>query len=146
MMQSRTLKTIGRVLEAAGIADFKIKASGDVYRVCVARFEIALDQAAITRLRELVENTKDTNRQRETNQTRVSLSQQLRGLGNYLDRVEVEEFRILWNRNIALLDYESPSGEPRHRVFASEELRQLALQRPPPQSVSYLPPRFDYWS
>ena len=145
MMQSRTLKTIGRALEAAGITDFKIKASGDVYRVSVARFEIALDQGAITRLRELLEITKDTTREGATNQDGASLSQQLRGLGNYLDRVEVEEFRILWNKNIALLDYESASGEPRHRISAGEELRQLALQRPMPQSVSYLPPRFDYW-
>jgi hypothetical protein len=147
MLHSKPLKTIGQALEAAKIVTFKIdnKSESDVYRVYVDQLGFRFDAAALSRLSPLVQK-KQSDRFVPAGRLRSSLSEQLRAVGNYIDRIEIDEFRIVWTSTFAILDYEQADAELSHRVFTAEELQELALHRPPPRSVCFLPPRLGYWS
>jgi hypothetical protein len=145
MLHSRSLKTIGQALEAARIATFKIDAKSDVYRVFVGDVMFHFDAAALSRMSALVQTNKP-NVFVQASRVRSSLSEQLRAVGGFTDRMEVDEFRIVWTRNFAILDYEEADAELNQRVFTAQELQELALHPPLPRSVSYFPPRLGYWS
>jgi hypothetical protein len=145
MLHSRSLRIIGQALEASKVASFKIAARSDVYRVFVGDVMFRFDAAALSRVSALVQANKP-NMFVLTSRVRPSLSEQLRAVGGFTDRMEVDEFRIVWTQNFAILDYEEADAELMHRVFTAEELQKLALHPPLPRSVSYFPLRLGYWS
>lgn len=145
MLHSQSLNTVGLALEAAKIVTFKIDNKSEAYRVCVGEVGFRFDAAALSRLSALIQKKK-SDRFLQASRLRSSLSEQLRAVGNYIDRIEIDEFRIVWTHNFAILDYEQADAELSHRVFTAEELQELALHRPPPRSVCFLPPRLGYWS
>jgi hypothetical protein len=145
MLHSRSLKTIGQALESAKIVTFKIDTKSDAYRLCIGQVMFPFDAASLSSLRALIEKAKPTVFV-SASRTRSGLADQLRAVGGYIDRIEVDEFRLVWTQSFAILDYEQADGDRGHRVFTAEELKELGLHRPLPRSVCYLPLRLEYWS
>jgi aspartyl-tRNA synthetase len=145
MLHSRSLKIIGQALETAKITTFKVDVKSDVYRVFVGDVMFRFDATGLSRVSALIQ----TNKPHvfvQANRVRSSLSEQLRAVGDFADRMEVDEFRIVWTQNFAILDYEEADAELSHRVFTAQELQELALHPSLPRSVSYFVPRLGYWS
>ena len=145
MLHSQSLKTIGQALESAKIITFKIDRKSDAYRLGIGQVVFPFDPASLSRMRALIENAKPPVYV-PSGRTRSGLANQLRAVGDYIDRIEVDEFRLVWTGSFAILDYEQGDGDLGHRVFTSNELQELALYPAVPRSVSYLPPRIGYWS
>lgn len=52
-------------------------------------------------------------------------SQLLRALGDHLDRIEANDFRISWTLGFVSVDYRGPDGESDSRAFTAEQLQRL---------------------
>jgi hypothetical protein len=139
MVHSQSLKTIGHALESAKIDTFKIAKKDGEYRVYVDRVVFRYDSVALSRLRAAVKKSPSKGFL-PGGRVRPHLAEQLRAVGDYIDRNEVDEFRIVWTRHFALLDYERADLEAAHRIFTAEELQELARRPTLPRSVSYLLP------
>ena len=124
---------------SATIDTFKIAKKPDEYWVYVDRIVFRYNSAALSSLSAAVKKNPSKGFP-PGGRVRPHLAEQLRAVGDYIDRKEVDEFRIVWTRNLALLDYEQADLQPTQRVFTAEELQELARRPTLPRSVSYLLP------
>jgi len=141
MSHAKSLRVIGQTLEAARVTTFKLEKHAQPYRLWIADRLFCFGPADISRL----DAKAQKRRKNHLSSTRrpTSLSQQLRALGGYLDRIEVSSFRIVWIPGSALLDYERINGERNSRAFTAEELRHQDLHRSLLRSSHQLFPRLD---
>jgi len=141
MSHAKSLRVIGQTLEAARVTTFKLEKHAQPYRLWIADRLFSFGPADISRL----DAKAQKRRKNQSSSTRrpTSLSQQLRALGGYLDRIEVSSFRIVWIPGSALLDYERINGERNSRAFTAEELRHQDLHRSLLRSSHQLFPRLD---
>ena len=139
MSHAKSLRVIGATLEAAQVTSFKLEKHAAPYRLWIAKRLFCFGPADISRLDARAQKKRKNHFTRGS----TSLSQQLRALGDHLDRIEVRAFRILWTDSLAILEYQRVSGEQKRRVFTAEELRQVGLQRSSLRSSRYLFPRLD---
>src|SRR5258708_13029837 len=125
--QGKYLRVIGQTLEAARVTTFKLEKHAQPYRLWIADRLFCFGPADISRL----DAKAQKRRKNQSSSTRrpTSLSQQLRALGGYLDRIEVSSFRIVWTAGSALLDYERINGERNFRAFTPEDFPHKNLHR-----------------
>ena len=142
MSHAKSLRVIGQSLETAQVPTFKLAKGGDTYQLWIAKYKFCFRPADIACL--------DAQAQkRRSSRTAGSLppktlSQQLRALGAYLDRIGVGTFRLLWTADFAILEYEGRVNKSRNsKVFTAEELRQLGLHRRLLRSTPYLVPQLN---
>ena len=98
------------------------------YRLCLGHVVFVFDLAAVSRLSAIVPKTQP-NMLTGPIRFAPSLSEQMRRLGDYLERFKVDEFRIVWTRNFVIVDYENLNGQATQKVFTSEELHKLTAPR-----------------
>ena len=118
---AKSLRVIGQTLEVARVTTFKLEKHAKPYHLWIADRLFSFGPADISRL-----DAKAQKRRKHHSSCMrrpTSLSQQLRTLGGYLDRIEVSSFRIVWTDGSALLDYKRVNGERNCRTFTAEELR-----------------------
>jgi hypothetical protein len=127
MSHAKSLRVLGRKLDVEQVSTFKLEKCADSYRLWLSKGLFSFDRADIARLNAKALKGR-ANRRTATRQL-VSVSQQLRVLGGYLDRIEVRAFNIVWTSGSAILEYEGVNGERNSRVFTAEELRQVGLHR-----------------
>lgn len=127
MSHAKSLRVIGQTLQAAKVMSFKLEKHADSYRLWIAKREFRFAPADISRLDAAAQKRRKS--QRAVTRWSTSLSQQLRALGDHLDRVEVRSFRIVWAAESAILEYERINGQRNRRLFTAEELGQLSLHR-----------------
>ena len=141
MSHAKSLRVIGQTMETAGVKTFKLEKHAEPYRLWIADRLFSFGPADISRL----DAKAQKRRKNQSSSTRrpTSLSQQLRALGGYLDRIDVSSFRIVWTADSALLDYERVNGERDCRAFTAEELRHRDLHRSLLRSSHQLFPRLD---
>ena len=137
MSHAKSLRVIGQSLEAAQVPRFKLTKDAESYQLWIAKYQFCFSPGDIARL--------DAQAQkRRVNRIAAplppkTLSQQLRALGTYLDRIDVRSFRLVWTADFAILEYEnSVNKSGNSRVFTAEELRQLGLRRKLSRSTPYL--------
>jgi hypothetical protein len=127
MSHATSLRALGQTPGVEQVSTFKLEKCANSYRLWISKRLFSFDRADIARLNAQALKAR-TNRRSATGQL-VSLSQQLRALGGYLDRIEVRSFNIVWTSGSAILEYEGINGERNSRIFTAEELRQLGLHR-----------------
>ena len=136
MSHARSLRVIGQTLDGAQVARFKLVNSDGCYRLWIGKDLFCFDQGEILRL-DAQCRSKRAGHPNLSGQ-HGTVSQQLRALGDYLDRLRVCEFRLVWTGNCAILDYRRFDSDRNSRVFTVEELRQLGLHRSLLRSTPYL--------
>ena len=136
MSHAKSLRVIGQTLQAAKVTSFKLEKHADGYRLWIAKRQFHFAPADISRLDAAAQKRRRSHR--AVTRWSTSLSQQLRALGGYVDKIEVRSFRIVWAGDSAILEYERINGERKHRLFTAEELVQLGLQRSSLRSSNYV--------
>jgi hypothetical protein len=136
MFHATSLRVIGQTLEGAQVPRFKLVNSDSYYRLWIAKDLFCFDEAEISRLDAQARNRRANHLNLSVQQG--TLSQQLRALGDYLDRLRVCHFRLVWTGNCAILDYKRFDSDRNSRVFTADELRQLGLNRSLLRSTAYL--------
>ena len=126
MLHAKALRLIGQALEAARVPAFKVEKKATDYRLWIGtRQTFSFSPADILRLDAQAQRKRRaiaTNSERP----RAKLSQQLRALGLYLDRMDVGTFGIVWTNTNAILSYQSRAGVRYHRALTNQELNLLA--------------------
>ena len=141
MVHANALRVIGQTLEQARVTTFKLEKHTDSYQLWIAKRLFSFGPGDI--LRRDAKAQKRRRSQFTPPRPPASLSQQLRGLGGYLDRIHVNSFCVEWAAGSALLEYERVSGERNLKTFTPEELQHLGLHGTSLRSSHYLFPRLD---
>jgi hypothetical protein len=127
MSHARSLRVIGQTLDRSQVGRFKLVNTDGHYRLWIGKDFFCFDEGEISRLDAQARSRRGC-RPTPSGQ-HDSISQQLRALGDYLDRLRVCYFRLVWTGNCAMLDYRRFDSDRNSRVFTVEELRQLGLHR-----------------
>jgi len=146
MPYAKSLRIIGQSFENAKLQRFALKTDGSEYVVQIDSLDEAsewiLRQAVspvareslldgsvrftpedISRLDDLAKKQRKIDSSHT--QTYRRLSQLLRTLGDYLDRMAVSTFHIFWASSSVVVDFQLPDGRTDFRTFTSEKLEQL---------------------
>lgn len=155
MNHAQSLRVIGQMLEIARVSTFQLDSDGRTYvmrsnsmsrtaewmlryvvrdsdlatvrestpSTPLGRKPIEFSDAALARL-----NDREAKRRRDfTSQEEppLRLSQLLRAVGDYLDRMSARSFHILWMPFSVVVDYKGRYGLTDRHQFTNEELRQI---------------------
>ena len=166
MLHAKSLRVIGQLLEAAGIAAFELEKNDQYYVVSSASVTTAGEWILRNALRDN-DISSQCDRQSTANRpfyfrpadilrldaqaqkkrrnhscsvirTSTLLSHRLRTLGDYLDRTQVSVFHIVWTLDSVIIDYQRVDGQCNCRIFTAEELQRLGLHPRFQRSSPYL--------
>jgi len=166
MLHAKSLRVIGQLLEAAGIAAFELEKNDQYYvvssasvttpgewilrnalrdndissqsdRQSTANRLFCFRPADISRL-DAQAQKKRRNHSCPVMRTSTLLSHRLRALGDYLDRIQVRDFHIVWALHSVIMVYQRVDGRYHCRIFTAEELQQLVLHTRFQRSSPYL--------
>jgi len=155
MAYAKSLRVIGQSLEAAGVASFELKKEGQDLLVQSdgltassdwilrdLKGENALTDQSVGRasgtdqvrftptdISRLDSRWQKHRRHHFSSQTQASgsLSQLLRSLGDHLDRIQVNSFRMSWRPDSVSVDYQEADGKSDSRTFTPQKLQQFGL-------------------
>ena len=154
MSHAKSLRVIGQAVEAARIATFEVEKYGPQYMVWTdsvteagewilrnalgdnvmsqdtrrrtANRVFCFAPADISRLDAQAQKKRRNNSSSDTPASK-SCSHALRSLGDHLDRLQVNAFRIEWTVGSVLLDYQRAGGQRNCRTFTREEVHELCV-------------------
>lgn len=170
MSHAKSLRVIGQAVEAARIATFEVEKYGPQYMVWsdsvteagewilrnalgdnvmaqdtrhrTANRVFCFDPADISRLDAQAQKKRRNNSFSDTPASR-SCSHALRSLGDHLDRMQVNAFRIEWTVGAVILDYQRVGGQRHCRTFTPEEVHELCFHPRLRRSGHNLFPKLD---
>ncbi len=166
MLHAKSLRVIGQLLEAAGIAAFELEKNDQSYVVWSASVTTAGEWILRNALRDN-DVSSQSDRQSTANRlfcfrpadisrldaqaqkkrrnhscpvmrTSTLLSHRLRALGDHLDRTQVSVFHIVWTLDSVIIDYQRVDGQCNCRIFTAEALQRLGLHPRFQRSSPYL--------
>ena len=148
MTHAKSLRVIGQSMENAKLQNFELNTDGSNYlaqsdsldaasewilrqaltpvsaREPIFDSSVRFTPADISRLDNQAEKQRKINPSPHTQAYR-RLSQLLRTLGDYLDRMAVSTFHGSWASSSVVVDFHLPDGRIDFRTFAAEKLEQL---------------------
>lgn len=170
MSHAKSLRVIGQAVEAARIATFEVEKYGPQYMVWsdsvteagewilrnalgdnvmaqdtrhrTANRVFCFDPADISRLDAQAQKKRRNNSFSDAPASR-SCSHALRSLGDHLDRMQVNAFRIEWTVGSVILDYQRVGGQRNCRTFTPEEVHELCVHPRLRRSGHNLFPKLD---
>ncbi len=154
MSHAKSLRVIGQAIEAARIAAFEVEKYGPQYMVWsdavteagewimrhalgdhvmsqdtrhrTANRVFCFSPADISRLDAQAQKKRRNNSFSYTPAPK-SYSHALRSLGDHLDRIQVNAFRIEWKASAVILDYQRADAQRHCRTFTPEEVHELCV-------------------
>ena len=149
MVHGKSLRVIGQSLEIAKVTEFEVENDGGDYLVQSSTITETTNEILrnaftgrpsdrtvqspyrFTRLdiSRLDSYGQKHRRRHSSAQTQGPnrLSQILRSLGDYLDRVGAGSFHISWMRDLISVDYKRADGQDGFRQFTPDKLRELGF-------------------
>ena len=170
MSHAKSLRVIGQALEAARMATFELEKYGPQYMLwsdsvseagekilrnalrhnnvvsqgarSISNRVFCFSPADISRLDAQAQKQR-RNQSLSGTPTSKLLSHGLRTLGDHFDRMQVNAFRIEWNVDSVILDYQRITGQRNCKTFTAEELQHLCEHPRLRRASPYLFPKLD---